>query len=422
MDTKPSTYYHPVEVKRFNTVTRLYNLFGLKKIELSDETLIAQARSLTGLERFGNECFREPLRVLLKSLQEETRLNPFGRAMVKGRILRSLKNRLWANACFEKHPEILQRKIVAPVIIVGAGRSGTTRLQRMLAADSRMQHLKAWEGFNPAPRPGLPDMGKVERRAEIVAMLHEGQRINPGASTAHPMDADWAEEEILLLNHSFSGLLSLCFQRYYDWFLDYDRTNAYRYMADLMKLLSWSRGDSQSKTWVMKTPQFMLDLDTVMKVFPDARIVFIHRDPSKTVASTMSLMWHFAVQNIDRPCRAEIRDVWLGMCEEMAKRCIQARESIPPSRYVDVYYEEMNHDWRAAMRRIYALLDMEFSAKAEQEIGAWLAQSEGENRHGGHHYSYEEFGADAKEVESRMMFYRQRFFQEERKLEGAAQA
>jgi len=402
MDNNPSTYYHPLEVRQFNAA-------GGNETDLSIDALIAEARQVTGLERFGDESFMTPLRVLLKSLQEETRINPFGRAGMKGRVMRSLKNRLWANACFEAHPEIRQRKIVAPIIIVGAARSGTTRLQRMLAADSRLQYLTAWEGFNPSPRPGAPDMGRAARRDETREFLRIGQQLNPGAYTAHPMDADWAEEEILLLNHSFSGLLSLCFQGYYDWFLEYDRTDVYRYTADLMKLVSWSRGDPEDKPWVMKTPQYMLDLDIVRNTFPDARFVFIHRDPLKTVASTMSLMWHFAVQYIDRSCRSEIRDVWMHMCEQMARKCMAARDSIPAAQQLDVYYEEMNSDWRAVIRRIHAFCGMEFTSSAEQEIGDWLGRSESENRHGGHRYSYEEFGANAAEVDRRMMFYRERY-------------
>lgn len=409
MDNKPSTYYHPKVVKRFNWATRVKNLFGQARIDLSEESLLAAARRETGLERFGDESFRPALRRLLQSLEQESRLNPFGRAGARSRIVRCLKNRLWANACFEAHPEILRRKIVAPIIVVGPGRSGTTRMQRMLAADSRLQHLKAWEGFNPAPRLGAPDFGKTVRREEVKSFLDQGQKLNPGAATAHPMDVDWAEEEILLLHHSFSALWSLCFRDHYDWFLADDRTAAYRYMADLMKLLSWSRGDDEDKRWVMKTPQYMLDLDVLMKVFPDAKVVFMHRDPLKTVASTMSLMWHFVVQNIDRPCRGLIRDTWIDICEQMARRCMSAREKFSAGQQLDVYYDDVNRDWRASMRRIYDFIGMEFTPEAELAIETWTAESESENRHGGHRYSYEEFGASRDDVDARMMFYRERY-------------
>lgn len=407
MDTKPSTCHHSPFVRRFNEGHPDANAY-----DLSEEVLIAAARRETNLEQFGDESFLAGLRVLLKSLEAEAGLNAFGRFNAQVRTVRSLKNRLWANACFEEYPEIRQRKIVAPIIIVGPHRSGTTRMQRMLAADSRLQYLKTWEGLNPAPRLDWPELGEAERYEEAKKMIDGLRETCPGAFTAHPMDADWAEEEMLLLNHSFCSFSTLGLYNvpsYYKWFLAHDKTDAYRDMADQMRLISWSRGDPEEKRWVLKNPQHMLDLDALVKVFPDAKLVFTHRDPLKTVGSAMSLMWHFAVQNTDLPCRASIRNIWLDFCEQMARRCMRVRETIPLSQQLDVHYEEMNSDWRAVMRRIYDFGGLEFTPAAEQALGDWLTKSESENRHGGHRYSLEDFGTTADEVDARMMFARKRY-------------
>lgn len=411
MDTRPSTDYHSPLVKRFNRITRCLNLLGLRKIDLSQAALIAAARKQTGLERFGDESFLPAMRTLLDAVNTEAELNPFGRHIAKMRTLGSLKNRLWANACFEAYPEIRQRKIVAPIIIVGPHRSGTTRLQRMLAADSRLQHLTTWEGINPAPRLGWPELGKAARYEEVRQMIAGRQHAYPGAM-AHPMDADWPEEEMLLLNHAFCsfsafGLYNI--PSYYRWFLAADKTAAYRDMADMMKLISWSRGEPENKRWILKNPQHMLDIDVLLQTFPDAKLVFIHRDPLKTVGSVMSLVWRFAVQHTDMPCRARIRDVWLDFCEQMAHRCIQAREHIPASQQLDVYYEDMNRDWRGVMRRIYDFTDMEFTAEAETTMDTWLTRSEQEGLHTGHRYALEDFGTSRDEVDTRMKFYRERY-------------
>lgn len=408
MDSKPSTHYHSPAVKQFNHA----HPAGLEAIDLSEAALLAAARQETGLEHFGDEDFLPAMRTLLDAVETEANLNSFGRFSTKARIVRSLDNRLWANACFEAYPEIRQRKIVAPVIIVGPHRSGTTRLQRMLATDSRLQYLKTWEGFNPAPRMDLPEMGKAARRDEVRQFLRHGQEIYPGAFTAHPMDADWPEEEMLLLNHSFcsfSALGQYTVPTYYRWFLDADKTAAYRYMADLMRLISWSRGDSEDKRWILKNPQHMLDLDVLLKIFPDAKLVFTHRDPLKTVGSVMSLMWHYAVQHTDMPCRAQIKDVWLDFCEQMVRRCMRTRESLSAAQQLDVHYEDMNRDWRAVMRRVYDFAGMEFTAETEQALGGWLAKSEREGLHAGHRYALEDFGATRDEVDARMRFYRERY-------------
>lgn len=412
MDTKPSTYFHPQSVKRFNRSRRALNFIGLAKTDLSEEALLAAARQETGLDCLGDESFLPGLQALLGSLAIDAQLNPFGRLTARKRIVASLKNRLWANACFDAHPEIRERKIKAPIIIIGPHRSGTTRMQRMLCTDTRLQYLRAWEGINPAPRMGLPDLGRKERRDEVINGFSQMKLLYPDAFTAHPMDADWAEEEMLLLNHSFCGFTPLGLYTvpgYYDWFLRHDKTDGYRHMADLMKLISWSRGDPEDKRWILKNPQHMLDLDVLMKTFPDAKVIFTHRDPLKTVASVMSLMWNFAVQHTDRPCRAPIRDVWLDFCEVMAKRCMQARELMPATQQLDVHYEEMNRDWHAVMRRVYEFSGMEFTAEVEAAMAAWLVESDRENRHGGHRYCLEDFGTSRKEVDERMMFVRERY-------------
>ncbi len=285
-------------------------------------------------------------------------------------------------------------------------------MHRMLATDSRLQHLTTWEGFNPAPRIGQPDMGQTARYDEVNGFLTQAEPLYPGAFVAHPMHADWAEEEMLLLNHSFSSFSALgayTIPSYYKWFLESDKTAAYRYMADLMRLISWSRGEPENKRWVLKNPQHMMDLDVLIKVFPDAKLVFTHRDPLKTVGSVMSLMWLYSVQHTDRPCREQVRQVWLDFCEQAARRCMRVREAIPDSQQLDVYYEDVNSDWAGVMRRVYEFSGVEFTPQAEQAMSDWLVRSEAENRHGGHRYSLDDFGVSADEVNTRMAFFRKRY-------------
>jgi hypothetical protein len=406
MDTRPSVDYHPQPIRELNQST------DPSTIELSVEAVLADARRQTGLEHFGDQSFLPGLRVLINALNEEAQLNAAGRMHARAEITGSLKNRLWADACFKAHPEILERKIAAPIVIVGPIRSGTTRIQRLLAADSRLLHLKAWEGFNPAPRMGQADLGRQARHGEVEQFLQMGYAINPGAFSAHPMGADEADEEILLLNHSFCGLspsLMFTVPSYNRWLLSHEKTDVYRYTSNLLRLVSWARGDDQNKPWVLKTPQHMLDLDVLMRVFPDARLIFTHRDPIKTVASTMSLAWNFSVFDTDRPLRAVVRDTWVDMCVEMARRCIAGREAIAAERQIDIYYNEVNADWRAVMRRIYAFSGMEMTPEAERSMASWLAGSEKENRHGAHRYSLDDYGITAAEIDARMSFYRERY-------------
>lgn len=411
-DTTPSTHYHPLPIKLFNAVAGALNAVGLAKTRFDEAQLLDEARRRTGLTDFGDMGFLTPLRVLLQSLEQEARLNPFGRLHAKTGIIEALKNRLWAEACFRAHPEIRQRPIVAPIIIVGPVRSGTTRLQRLLGTDPRLQFLTAWEGFNPAPRLKLPALGRDQRRTEVEKFLRVGMRLNPQAFAAHPMSAGEAEEEILLLNQSFCGLSASLL---YDipgrtrWLLQYDKQAAYREMADMLRLIAWSRGESGEKRWVLKTPQHMLDLPTLLQTFPDARLVFTHRDPVKTATSTMSLAWNFGVHNVSRPLRATARDTCLDLCEEMARRCIADRESIPPAQQLDVYYEATNADWRSQMQRIVSFAGLSWTAETERAMARWVDDSARDPRHAGHRYAAADYGVSHQEIDERLMFYRRKY-------------
>lgn len=407
MDPRPSTQYHSQEVLEFNRKSRTQD-----GIDLSEHGLIAEARRATGLDHFGDETFLPAMRALLGSLETEANLNPFGRFVARARCLNALKNRLWAADCFARHPEIRERKIAAPIVIIGPHRSGTTRMHGMMATDNRLRHLKAWEGINPAPRLDQADLGRSARHDEAKAALDARGSTYPGAFQAHPMKADWPEEEMLLLNHSFCGFTPLGLYyvpSYYRWFLNADKAAAYRYMADLMKIISWSAAAPEDRPWVLKNPQHMLDLGTLLSVFPDAKLVFTHRDPIKTVASTLSLMWLYSVQHTDAPCRAQVRDVWLDFCEEAARRCMQNRGSIPKMQQFDVRYEEMNRDWRATMRHVYDFIGLEFLAEVEQAMSTWVDKARSEKQHGDHRYSLDDFGVTPQEVDARMMFVRNKY-------------
>ncbi|MGH8986953.1 MAG: sulfotransferase [Acidimicrobiia bacterium] len=104
-------------------------------VPLDDETLLAAACAVTGLDDFGGEEFREPFGVFVHSLREEADLHLVGRLMARNEVVRSLRNRLEITATHGRHPEMGDEVIDAPVLVTGTGRSGTSILHELLAQD-----------------------------------------------------------------------------------------------------------------------------------------------------------------------------------------------------------------------------------------------------------------------------------------------
>jgi hypothetical protein len=208
-----------------------------------------------------------------------------------------LHDRLRAEQWFARHPEILARPLPHPVIVVGPMRSGTTRMHRLLAADHRFTHMRSFETISPVPRPEFVPAARFPRHAR-----RRGSRASRGRQPAHADDpsdrAARAEEELGLLVHSFWSTkhdAQWWVPSYARWCEQQDPTPAYRQMARLLQLIGWSQQASSLRPWVLKTPQHMLDLPVLMATFPDARLIFTHRDPLAVVGSAASLAWNQTV-------------------------------------------------------------------------------------------------------------------------------
>lgn len=412
MSLPSATAYHRLPFRAVNQLLRWLWPLGVGKADFTEANLIRAARETTGLEDFGDERFREPLGILLHALDTEADLNPLGRYLQRQSVLRILKHLLWLNELLKKHPEILARKLPPPVVVVGLARSGTTRLHRLLAADKRFLHLEAWESVNPVPWPESFHAGPDPRMTSIEKALKAVLYLSPQIAQVHPLGAHEVEEEVGLIQHAISTQLFEVMAKvpsFSRWLIDNDQTRAYELMVTLLKVVSWFRKDPEDKPWVLKTPQHMQDLDALLNVFPDARLVFSHRDPVKAVGSACSMTWNSIVRDTDNVTPEWVGSVWFPKTVQMVEKTLRVRdERVAEGQGIDVYYANINADWRAELGRVYDWLGMPLTEEAEQSMREWVATN-AQHKHGAHKYSLADFGLDKQTVDAELMFYRERF-------------
>lgn len=408
----PATAYHRMPLRMINALLRMANGFGVARIHFSADELMVKASRETGLVDFGDQRFVEPFRLLCEGLNTEANLNPTGKLLTRISLLRLLRHRLWAEALFAKHPEILEREIKAPVVVVGLARSGTTRLHRLLAADTRFLHLKAWESVNPVPWPQSFGAARDPRIKSIEDGLKAVLYMGPQIASVHPLGAHEVEEEVGLIQHAFSSQLfevQAHLPSFAKYLMSHDQTYAYEYMVKLMKLISWWRQDDPDKTWVLKTPQHMQDLDALMRVFPDARLVCTHRDPIKAVGSACSMTWNAIVRDTDNISPHWVGQEWLAKTDAMLRKTLKVRAAmVPAEQQIDVLYQDISGDWRAEMERIYDFLKMPLTDAAVAGMQAWL-DSNTQHKHGAHKYRLSDFGLSKEQVDDQLRYYRERF-------------
>jgi hypothetical protein len=367
---------------------------------LERETLLRRAREHTGLDDFGEDrWFEQPLEALLKAIRGEAQLNMAGEWTARAQIEKMLHDRLRAEQWFTRHPEILARPLPHPVIVVGPMRSGTTRMHRLLAADHRFTHLRSFETISPVPRPGFVPGGPDFRVTLARRIMRVARLANPRTLTIHPTGPLEAEEELGLLVQSFWSTkhdAQWWIPSYSRWCEQQDPTPAYRQMARLLKLVGWSQQASSLRPWVLKTPQHMLDLPVLMELFPDARLIFTHRDPLAVVGSAASLAWNQTIIYSDHAIAGRVGREWLRKTRLQIERMQAARKDIAPERQIDIHYEEMERDWRGAMARVYRFLGLELEP-ALPAMEAYQRRTAALKRRP-HQYSLEEFGLSAGRV------------------------
>ena len=261
-------------------------------------SVLADARRKEGLDDLGPGSFEEPLGVLLEAYAGAG-LNEMGAHLLRGGVVHSLRMRLRAQEWFRRHPEIADEQVIDPVVVVGMMRSGTTLLQRLLAADPRFRCARGWEVVEVAPR--LDHDWDVEdpRIAKALAREEQSRQWVPDLYAIHPMHALEAEEEIVFLADAFLSHVpesGAHVPAYRSWIDTQDFAPAYDHLHRMLQLLQWQqrrRGGRASeasdrdgcsrrrRTWATST--------TCGARFPGLHVVHLHRDPVETIASGASL-------------------------------------------------------------------------------------------------------------------------------------
>lgn len=375
---------------------------------MTPEGLLEEASRQAGLDDFGDPSFREGLELLVSSYEQEARLSALGRGAVRGRLTQFLVNRLKLHDWLFRHPEILEEVIERPIFILGLPRTGTTLLHDLLALDPFSRAPLHWEAEEPCPPPQLFHSATDPRIQTAHAKLQALDALAPEMKVIHPMAAGAPTECMTLLIHEFKSLEFECqawVPTYGAWFAHCDKASAYRLHRKLLQLLQWR---SPTETWVLKAPTHLFGLDALLAEYPDARIIFTHRDPLKVVASQASLIAVASGLLSDEVDPHRIASWWSAKTATGLEKATAVRDGRGPEAFFDLQYHELVRDPVGAVRRAYAHFGREVTPAHERRMRAWLRDNP-HGKHGRHRYALEQFGLDAEQENQRFSAYRERF-------------
>ncbi len=365
----------------------------------------------TGLDDFGPADFRQRLAVQLGEMDADTERTALGRLLMFGDSTRAAANRLLIHDLLRRHPQILDIRIEAPVIVIGLPRSGTTHLVNLLAADSRFRSIPLWESYEPVPNQDEPDgvAGIDPRWTRCQAAWEAMQAGAPLVAAMHPMDPDHVHEENELMAPDFSNYNLEWVARapqWRDYYLSQDQTPHYAYMKTVLQILQWYQ---PRERWVLKSPQHLEQIGPLMTTFPDATIVVTHRDPVAVVQSTITMLCYGARTSYRTPRPEWYRDYWTDRIGRLLDASLRDRHLLPKERTTDVFFHQYMDDEMGTLRRIYSSAGMDLTATARSEIDAYQV-THPRGREGQIVYDLRgDFSVTPAEVRSRFESYVHRF-------------
>jgi Sulfotransferase family len=387
-------------------------LFAGDETRLSPESLVVEAAKGARLDAtpLADPRLMEALGALTSSLHKEASLSPFGRLAAGWDLKRMLSTLLILADAEREDLAIPTRPIASPIFITGLPRSGTTFLHGLLAEDPLNRAPRIWEAIYPRPEHRAAEFGAGRRKVQLQLKIFN--RLSPGIRNLHPIEADAPEECIEITSQVFRSPRWNDVYRapsYRAWLDASGFDEGYRFLARFLRHL---QGPSQSpRRWILKSPEHVFSLDALTRVFPDARLLFVHRDPGHVLASAARLTELLRAPFTTAMDRLEIghgvADYWQDGMRRMVE--VADRASFPlRARPVHVRYRSLVSDPIGTIAQIYNAFGLEFSREAREAMSAKVAQAPN-GGYGANRYLPQEFGIDPERERARASTYIERF-------------
>ncbi|GAB3229336.1 sulfotransferase [Glycomyces halotolerans] len=353
---------------------------------------VREAETKTDGTASGDEEFIEEMRFLLNCFAEVPNLSPIGWIGTVKDINSRLENRFRIRRLHARHPEIADESIERPIVVVGLPRTGTTLTHHVLAQSAEHRAPLLWELLHC----DLGDISEAERekyikQAEQVAVGTE--KASPMMASIHKLGADKPEECVFVLPHGLIYVVRAGMPRYERWMLDRDYTPDYRYLKQALQVLQHGR---PHRRWVLKSPAHLWNLTTLLKVFPDAQVVWTHRDPATVTASMCSLAETTMAVHTRGTDPHAIGRRWLDLLATGIGRARSDRRSLPDETVIDVPYRHLADEPAERFPALFERLGVHWGTAEKHSLEKAMAKAGGS---GSHSYDLSRYGLAESDVD-----------------------
>lgn len=317
------------------------------------------------------------------------------------------------NIFFPKHRKV---PIDRPIFIIGNPRSGTTFLHRFLLGAGDMAALELWEMLFPAITARklfgriVPRLDKLNPAQYHPSDVHDtslrGIETDDVAWFFRTMDGPFAWAYFTAWRDTWGSAFS---RRNFgiDGVSAKEENKFFKYYEAVWRRNLAAKG---AKRILVKSSMLTFRLDALLRRYPDAKLVYIVRDPVEVIPSGMSLLASVLENGFDafnRTSKAE-QDQWLenlyqasgDMLRVFRKAELDGR--IPAKNVCVVRYEDLLQNLEPTMARIIDFIEVTPSAAFEEELRQQAEKQRGYTSR--HQHSPDKFGLDPERIRNDLAF------------------
>lgn len=255
-----------------------------------------------------------------------------------------------------------------PLFILGYYRSGTTFLQQLFMQDERMGYTSLFQMIFPElmltfEKPLTPVFEKLSGLLKMYNPVHRvplnwffpGEEDAAMATSVNPRSAQWG---------SFFPEKARDYFEKFVFYRGIDHIEKEKWCHDYLYLVKKISLANQQKSLVLKSPPHTARIGILLRLFPDARFIHIHRDPYEVFASNQRL-WT-VVQNIytlGKTRQVDFDSLILENYSQMMSSLLEEKTRIAEGQWVELAFQDLVNSPVKSMQRIYQKLrlgDFEF--------------------------------------------------------------
>ena len=288
----------------------------------------------------------------------------------------------------------------APIFILGHWRSGTTHLHNLLCQDRRFGYVSALQVI-------APDLFYVASEP-FKALLRLGTPENRLVDNM-PWSIDGPQEEEMALGNmtpyslyhlwSFPQNAREYFNRY-AIFKDVSPEVIETWKEKYLEVLKTATYNMRGRRLVIKNPANTGRIPILLDLFPNAKFIFLHRNPYQVFLSTRNLykktLPHSQLQEISD---GEIDANILTFYKEVMQHYLNDRKLIPSRNLIEVGYDALDRRPMEVMRRIYQQLNFWPFARVRGRLHHYLDSLKGYQKN-----RYQLSPADVEKINSHWEF------------------